>query len=200
MVRRNTLILVGVFVALVLVLVFLQRSAGEETPDLADFPTSAPIVTLFDFGSQTVVGLRVRNLDGNEVALQLEDEQWRLESAAAEETDSQRVANAVAQIASMRVLNDAPIQASLATIGLEFPRYDVFLTLSDAGLHEIAVGQASVTNTGYYVIVDGGAPQLVTKSTLDQLIGLLNDPPLLPTPMPEPAGEATEEVLETEGP
>ncbi len=198
MVRKNTLILVGVFAALVLVLVLLQRSPEETPEELADFPTSPPVVSLFDFGSQTVAGLAVRNLDGNEVVMVLNEGNWSLTSASAtqEETDGQRINNAVTQIATMRVLNDGAIQAAPRDLGLEFPSHEITITLSDGGVHVISVGRASVTNRGYYVIVDGGEPQLVTKSTLDQLIGLLGDPPLLPTPIPEPVDEATPEAPE----
>ncbi len=195
MLRRPTQIVLGVFAVLLIVLLVLRgRSGDEETPP-ADLPTQPAVSLLFDFAPEDVAAVRIANIDGQAVEFRHEGEVWLLvrPPAPAEETDITRISGLVAQFTALRLVTETSLDAPLSALGLQFPPYRLTVTLVDGTVHNLAIGDPSVTNTGYYVTLDGGVPRLVTKSVLDGFIGLLESPPLLPTPFPEaPEPESTE--------
>ena len=71
MLRKNTLILIGVFAALVIVMVLLQRNQAQNpTVPESDAPTAPPPTYLFPFAPETFVGLLVEGAGGQVIALQ----------------------------------------------------------------------------------------------------------------------------------
>lgn len=190
---RNTWIMVGVFFLLLLVFFALQRTGGGAPAEQVDFPTPEIVPPLFDFDASTVTRIRIANLDGQAVEFAREGEVWLLKqpAAPAEETDITRIEGLIAAFAGLRPVAGFTIDAPLSAIGLQFPPYSLTLTLPGGETHVLAIGDAAVTGTGYYVSLDGGPVQLATKSVLDQFIGLLDSPPLLPTPIPEPTEPIT---------
>ena len=60
----------------------------------------------------------------------------------------------------------------------------------------INVGKAAGAGTGYYVLTDARVVYIVNKFSLDSLIGMLDLPPVMPTPTPEPTLDPT--VVPTE--
>lgn len=196
MIKRNTQIMLGVFALLLIVFLVVRNAAETGEGETEDLPTPVVPALLFDFDPADVTGIRIENLDGQAVQVRQEGEVWLLVQppAPAEQTDLTRIENLVAALGALQLVTQADLEAPLNVVGLEFAPYLLTLTLADGTVHEVAIGDASVTGTGYYISVDGGLPQLATKSVLDQFIGLLDSPPLLPTPIPElptetPAGD-----------
>ncbi len=198
--KRNTQIMLGVFAALLVVVILYQRSTADDVPAEEEFPTPLPSAALFEFTIEEVTGLSVKNLDGRSAVLEKQGETWVsiTPASTAEETDSLRINNIITQLVTIRVVNIAPLDAPLQVLGLDFPPFTITLTLSSGVVVEIRIGAPSVTNTGYYVSVDSGLPQLVTKSSIDQAIGLLDTPPLLPTPIIVPTEVISGTVLITD--
>lgn len=185
MIRRSTWILLGVFVLLLGLLYFLQQD-GAGAPDEAALPTSAVMPNLFAFSMDEITGFRIANLDGLAVEAEKAGDVWQLvqPQAAAELVDQSRIEGLLAQLTGVRLLTDADINASLSALKLQYPPHRLTITLAGGGTVVVAIGDTSVTNTGYYVSVDGGEPRLVSKMALDSFLGLLEAPPLLPTPVP----------------
>ena len=102
----------------------------------------------------------------------------------AELVDQSRIEGLLAQLTSVRMVTEADINASLSALQLDNPQHRFLVTLSGGETVELAIGGSSPTNTGYYVSLDGGTPRLVSRTALDSFIGLLDSPPLLPTPVP----------------
>jgi len=185
MIRRNTWILLAVFVLLLAVLFILQQQ-GEESPDEAAVPTTVVRSNLFSFSIDEVTGFRIESQEGLVVEAEKAGEVWQLvqPETGAGEVDQTRVEGLIAQLASIRLLTEGDIIASLSDLQLQSPPYRLAVGLAGGERVDLAIGSSSVTNTGYYVSLDGGPPSLVSKSVLDSFIGLLDTPPLLPTPIP----------------
>jgi hypothetical protein len=193
MLKRNTLILLGVFATLVIVLLVLRNLPEDETPEtVEDFPTEAVMPPLFEFEAADVSGVRIERAEGDAVQFTREGEGWSLiqPPAEPEEVDAARIESLVSQLTFLRLVTETVLDTPLSALGLEVPDYTLFVFLSSGVEHEIRIGDASIAGTGYYVSVDGAPAQLVTKSILDTFITLFENPPLVPTPIPtlEPEG------------
>ncbi|GAB4579656.1 MAG: hypothetical protein Fur0022_23940 [Anaerolineales bacterium] len=187
MLKKNTLILVAVFAVLVTVLWLLQRNKelNPTTPD-TDTPTLPPPTYLFDFSSEMVVGVLVENVDGQVVELQKDaDGVWLLiePPTLPEGTNQTPITSAMAQIGSVRILNELTILPELDAIGLDQPDTTITFTLDSGETVKVEVGNASPNGSGYYVRVNGAPPKLVDKFIFNQLTGFLTTPPILPTPV-----------------
>ena len=55
----------------------------------------------------------------------------------------------------------------------------------DGKTYVMLVGMETPTQTGYYIQLDNGAIQVVAKFSLDTLLSLVDEPPILATPTPE---------------
>ncbi|HUF40187.1 MAG TPA: hypothetical protein VMN57_16815 [Anaerolineales bacterium] len=205
MIKRNTLILLGVFALLLVVMIVLQRLPEEEPAEtLEDIPTQAVLPALFAFEPADVAGVRIENAEGQVIHFAREGEGWiTIEPPAVpEEVDAIRLESLVSQLTFLRLVTETVLEVDLAALGLETPGYTLLITLVSGEEHELLVGDASIAGTGYYVSVDGAPPQLVSKSILDTFITLFDNPPLLPTPIPtlDESGTITDTAtLEPEG-
>lgn len=187
MLRKNTLILVGVFAVLVTAMVLIQRNQ-EQNPTLpeSDAPTVPPPTYLFDFASESVVGVLVEDADGQIVEMQKNaDGTWLLIQPATlpEGTDQTSITSTISQLGTLRVLNELANPPGLDVIGLDKPTTNVTLTLDSGQTTQIQIGGSSPSGNGYYVRLDGASPKLVDKFLLDRLVGFLTTPPILPTPV-----------------
>jgi hypothetical protein len=187
MLRKNTLILVGVFALLVTALLLIQRNR-ELNPALpeSDAPTAPPPTFLFDFASESVVGVLVEGQDGQIVELQkAADGTWLLVQPPTlpEGTNQAPITSAIGQIGTVRVLNELANEPGLDVIGLDIPTATITLTLDSGQTTTIQIGSSSPTGNGYYIRVDGAATMLVDKFFFDQLTGFLVTPPIVPTPV-----------------
>ena len=187
MLRKNTLILVGVFAVLVTALLLIQRNR-ELNPALpeSDAPTVPPPTFLFDFASESVVNVLVEGQDGQIVEMQKDaDGTWVLVQPPTlpEGTDQSSISSAIGQLGTVRVLNELANPPGLDVLGLDQPTATITLTLDSGQTTTVQIGSSSPTGNGYYIRVDGAATKLVDKFLFDQLTGFLTAPPILPTPV-----------------
>ena len=112
---------------------------------------------------------------------------------------------AATQASALRIL--ANPQLGLDVVGLDKPTYKITITFSGGKTHNLAVGSVTPIQDGYYASLDGGASEIVDKTGLDALLGLLTQPPYVATltpvaaPTSSPAPETpTREVTLTPAP
>ncbi|HNB50486.1 MAG TPA: DUF4340 domain-containing protein [Anaerolineales bacterium] len=187
MLRKNTLVLVVVFLVLVAGFYLFQRYKEQNpTVPTSDSPTVPPPVYLFEFTSDAVVGMVIEGTDGQVVELQKDaDGTWQMlqPPTLPEAVNQTPISSAISQIGTLRVLNELTVAPALDAIGLDQPATSITLTLDTGETVKMDVGASSPTGSGYYVRVNGGSPKLVDKYVLDQFTGFLTAPPLLPTPV-----------------
>jgi hypothetical protein len=189
MIRRSTWVTLGIF-AIVLVAAIIIRQTGQKAAaDATPTPGSA---YLFSAQDSAIIGLRITDTDENSVAVQrAEDGSWSLVQPEGEQADQDRIDSLVSQAESLRVVSTLDTQPELTAIGLEPPQYRLSITLADGQQQVAEIGSTTPTDSGYYARLGGGDLQVVSKSGLDSLVGMLTDPPIAPTPTPETSSTET---------
>jgi hypothetical protein len=101
--------------------------------------------------------------------------------AAAEQGSSEAAAS---QATTMRVLEKiTKIDPEL--VGLKEPGYTLTVKFNNGTERTVDIGVVTPTESGYYVQDSaGGDVLIISKSSVDALLGLLTSPPYLETPTP----------------
>ena len=199
MVKRQTWVLLVVFLAMI-GLAFLWT--GYQNNQRKSHPTASPTPTqfLFTLDSATVASLKITDNAGGKVVMVSRNTtgQWVLVEPQAEYTDIASVEAAVTQLASLQVTSSLAAADNLAEFGLDKPAYTITVNVNGGGQLLAQVGSATATNSGYYVLVPGGVPQIVSKYSLDALLKLLTNPPVATaTVAPTATGQIATTVVAT---
>ncbi len=184
MIRRQTVVVLLVFAALVVLAVVLNRSTGQEpTPELT--PTPEPV---WSVESSEIVGLTVEDLR-QELTLELardEEDLWRLVQPEAMPADAARVERAVGWLSEPRPRAEIFDALDLSAFELDEPHYRIQAELADGGTLELTIGREAPTGGSRYALFSGRLGVLVFSSVgLDEVLQL--GPDLIPTPTPEPS-------------
>jgi hypothetical protein len=194
MIKRNTWILLAVFIVLLGAVVILQRSGQlEAQPDATEQATTTPQVMLFP-DVQTVESIRslkIESLQGEGIGFERDASgAWALTEPISDTVqapvDSTQLDGTLGALPGLSVVSALETTLDLNVIGLEAPAYTLSLELADSNRHVLLVGSATPTGTGYYVRLDGAPPVVVNKFSVDSILELVKTPPLLPTPTPVP--------------
>lgn len=183
MIRRTTWVILAIFVGLLGVVWYLQRSDGSEA---AVDTTPAPVQELFDFDENNVAAVRVANIQGESVALQRDaSAQWSLVEPQTGEIDLGRAESIVSQLVSLRTISTLDSTPDLAVVGLDPANYTITIDLNDGRQVVVRCGNLTPIETGYYVQMPGGPVHVTSKFGIEAVVGIIADPPILPTPTPE---------------
>lgn len=186
--RRSTIVLLVLFVALGLLYWYTQQSGNVVTHALAtSTSTEQALSDLIRPDQGPVSQITVQSADGKTVTLKRSGENWLVvtdhETPANPET-AETVAQSMLYLRPVAKLDKA---LDPATIGLSKPAYTVSLVLLDGSPFTFKVGIATVTGSGYYAQTNDGNVVVLDKNTIDGLIKLVAEPPFLQTDTPEPA-------------
>jgi len=182
--RRPTLIYVLLF--LVMAGAYYYLSNREQPADIAlTVQPEAVTSYLFDSSDGTPTSIRVESKAGEVVELTRNAENaWVLVkpiAAAAEQGSSEAAASQVTTIS----ITDHLSNISPKDVGLDAPDYKLTIKFT-TGVERIAnIGVVTPTGNGYYV-GSNNEIVIVSKSSIDALIGLLTTPPYAETLTPSP--------------
>lgn len=190
MIRRNTWILLGIFVILLVGAWLFQRDNQDEEAQTT--PTEG-VSLLFEIGERTITAIRIADNQDNAVAVMLNsDGSWELVVPEGEPGDEARIASAVSQAEQLRVLSPVESELDLGTIGLDPAQYTIEVTYSDGSEETAYFGDETPTGSGYYAYMqDNEQLQVVNKFSVDSLLDLLNDPPIAAPTTPAPESVVT---------
>ncbi len=178
MLKRSTVFALILLAALIGLLFYLSRNKQqEETDTVIDMP---PTTFLFDETNGQVEGLTITDASGKTVSVQRDSAGWRYEQPVSMEAEADFVEAAVSQVMSLRVLNS--LEIPLATVGLNRPAFTITVRFDTAKEAILKIGDATPTQSGYYVLKENGEVVIVSKSGLDSLLKLFYNPPEPPTP------------------
>lgn len=183
MIRRNTWVLLGVFIVVAAGAFFFQRMQQKKAEAQ---PTATPAyTTLIDFSTHKIVRVSVNDDTGRSITL-TQDGQGNYTPGPEEYShlNADTVSNAMVEIRGLNVLNSLETVPALNAIGLDKPHYTIRITLDDGAGYVLQVGDKTPTGAGFYVSVDGKPPVVVDGTGLGDIIGLLTPP----TPTPSPTG------------
>jgi len=146
-----------------------------------------------------VSSIEVKPTDGETVKVARGgDGVWALELPFETEANQGLVEAAASQITALQIIRE--VDADPSIFGFDSPSYLITVEFSDGKTSVLEVGDATPTNSGYYVRVDKEKMVIVGLSSIDALTTLPFSPPYLntptptalpATPTPEPAPEAT---------
>jgi hypothetical protein len=192
MVRRTTWILLAAFAVAVVAYAGWRRfapapaeatpTAGPESP-WSISPEQVESIRLTDLSDPAVVVLR-RDLETG----------WRMLAPAIGGADAGRVEAALTAILAPVVAQTLDPGTDLEPFGLSPAQYRMTLLMVDGTAHSMDVGEVDPTGSVYYVQVPGdGRVLMVSRFSLEDLLGLLGSPPYPPpTETPEMAPTASE--------
>ncbi|MEP7134073.1 MAG: hypothetical protein ABI904_03985 [Chloroflexota bacterium] len=189
--RRSTVIVL--LLAIILAGAYYFLNNREKPADIALTVTPEDAVAyLFSSSDGVPTSIRVESQAGEVVEIARNaDNAWALTlpfEASAEQGSSEAAAS---QITTIRITDRLP-NISPKDVGLDAPEYKLSMKFTN-GVERIAqIGVVTPTENGYYASIDGKIV-IVSKSSIDALIGLLTNPPyaetLTPSPIPATATE-----------
>jgi hypothetical protein len=191
MIRRSTV--VYILILLVLVGAYFYIKNRPKSADIALTPavTDTPVAYLFTSDEGVPSTIRIQSQAGEIVEVTRDaSAAWVLTQPIAAKADQGSAEAAATQVETMRVLNKVPnLDPKIA--GLQTPEYVLTVKFKSKVERTVNIGVVTPSENGYFVQdASGGDVQVVSKSAVDALLGMLTTPPYLETltPSPTPTG------------
>ncbi len=119
-----------------------------------------------------------------------EDGAWELILPVAASADQAAAEAAASQITTLRI-EDTIADIPFDVIGLDAPEYALIVQFKGGVERKASIGVITPTESEYYALSPAGNVVIISKFSLDPLLGLLTTPPYLETPTPSPAPTET---------
>ena len=201
MIRRSTVVYIVILLVLAGAYYYLNnREQPAADIEVTPEPTQEEITYLFTAEDGMPTSVHIEAKSGEVVELARDpNNAWRV-MLPIEGTAEQGSAEAAAsQVTTMRVLESIP-QIDMDLVGLQDPDYVLNVTFNSGQERTVNIGVVTPTESGYYVQdASGGDVKIVSKSSLDALLGMLTLPPYLETPTPSPVTATPEAGMPTDG-
>ena len=105
---------------------------------------------------------------------------WQMSQPQKAQLDSTVMSNMTSNLAAISINRTLTEEVNLASFGLTAPTYAIEVKLKDGKTLRATVGDKDVTGFTYYVLPEGSTkPVLVPTSSLDALLALPSQPPLV---------------------
>ena len=192
MIRTSTVVYVVLLLVLVGAYLYLRNRPQPADIELTAEPVteSAPVY-LFTAENGTPTSIRLEAKSGEIVWVARDAENaWALTEPIEAKANQGAAEAAASQITTMRILDTVP-DVDLEIVGLEVPEYVLTIEFTEGGERIVDVGVLTPTESGYYVRDTEGKVVIVSRSAIDSLLGLLDNPPYLETPTAETGATAT---------
>jgi hypothetical protein len=191
MIRRSTWIILLVFLAILGGGLYFQKYQSDKQ---AQVTPTAEIELLFPgVDKSQVTAFEINDfLERKLVVAKDQSGSWAVAGYTAADTDPTGIDAMLTQITSLSVMSDLEAAPALDVMGLTTPAYVFKVTSQDGQQKTVYIGKLTPTKRGYYVRLEDGNPIVVGKYAVDNLINLLDKPPIA-TPVPTlPAAESGE--------
>lgn len=177
--KRSTVILLVIFLALVGLMVYLNRKEPEPAVAETETVITEPVEFLFSESDGLPASIDLQDKDGNRVVIaRNEDGLWVLEMPTQAEADQGSAQAAASQLTSLRILST--VEVAPDDVGLGQPSYTLFVKLTGSTQKTVRIGDLTPTGNGYYAHVGEDDNVLIlSKTGLDALFTLLDSPPYL---------------------
>lgn len=192
MIRRPTWIMV-VGLALLAGLVYYMQSVPDnfikKALDAAKTPTQGVTnETLIPAADGLVSSIEITTADGHGLTLKKDANGWMFsqdsgtpilaDQSAAEQASSQ------AQGMHLTTAQINPTGVDISGFGLSKPNYIYKVTTNSGKILTFKIGNATIINDGYYLQKEDGTIAVVEKFSMDALLNLFKQPPLVLTATP----------------
>jgi hypothetical protein len=187
MIRRSTVVYIVLFLALAGAYYYLNNREKPADIEVTTEPSSeiAPAY-LFTAEDGTPSSIRIESNAGDTVeVVRGADNAWTLTQPIEAKADQGAAEAAASQITTMSILDTVP-EIDPKIVGLETPEYVLTVKFINGVERTVDIGVITPTESGYYVRDADGKVIIVSRSAIDALLGLLNNPPYLETLTPGP--------------
>lgn len=197
MIRRPTWVLVVLLAALAALVYYMQTVPDNLIKKVLTGATPTKEVIgglLFLPTDGPIKGISFEGSDGHSIALKEEDAGWTLsvDGQGPVPADQNTVAQAATMTMNLRVLTSMSTPpADLSGFGFDKPAYIFKAILGNGQTATFKIGNATVTDSGYYLQEGNGTISIVDKYGIDALLAFYTQPPYMfpPTASPVPATE-----------
>jgi uncharacterized protein DUF4340 len=187
MIRRETWILIVILAALVGLAWYLNSPAS---PTKASNTPTATIETpqyLFTNDAKLISSISVTDKDGNTFLIERgPGSVWLIKKPIEAIADQTKGEDAAMQVASLRILTTLESAPDPSATGLDKPAYEFSVLTTDGKTSTVKIGSLTVTGSGYYAQGETGNVVVLNKLSVENITGLLNNPPYAETPTPSP--------------
>jgi hypothetical protein len=186
MIRPSTVVYLVILVGLLGAYLYLRNREQPAEIELTLEP-GTEVRYLFTAEEGTPTRIRIDSQTGETVEVARDAEStWTLIQPVAADADPAAAEAAATQVTTMRILDTVP-DVEPEVVGLEVPEYTLTIGFTTGGERTVDVGVITPTENGYYVRDTSGQVVIVSRDSIDALLGLLDNPPYLETPTPPPA-------------
>jgi hypothetical protein len=183
--RRSTVIYLLLFLVLAGTYYYLDNR--EQPADISlTIEPSAEVFYLFtaEDGLPTSIHIESKSGDTVEVARDA-DNAWVMTQPIEAKADQASAEAAASQVATMQIVDTIP-DVDPDIVGLTDPEYTLTIEFTSGVERKAEIGVITPTESGYYVRNSNGDILIISRSSVDALLGLLTNPPYLETPTPNP--------------
>lgn len=202
MVRRSTWIVLAIFVLMVAAAVLLPRlQKTDETPEST--ATNQPTqIKVYDLGLEDVVWIQFMDMQGKLVEVERESPtaDWVMVGETVDTSDSIRIGSIAGQLMAMQALRTFETELGVNAVGIDNPNYTVTVRTATGDVIINKIGNLNAVGSGYYIKVDDEPVVIVAKIVIDEILGILTEPPLAATPTPEATETELPEIEQTPTP
>ena len=190
--RRSTIVFLLLFVIAAGAYYFLNNRKQAEPVDvqITSEPTSE-VSFLFDAADGVPTSIHIESKTGEvvEVARNAENA-WAVILPVEASADQGLAEAAASQVTTMSVQEKIP-NVDLEVVGLATPEYVLTIKFTNGKERKAEVGVITPSEGGYYVRNEAGEILIVSRDSLDALLGMLTNPPFAATPTPSPIATET---------
>ena len=181
--RRSTVVYLLLLLVLAGVYYYLnnREQPADITVTLEPESQASYLFTAAD-GLPTSIRIEAKTGETVEVARGADDA-WTLILPIEAQADQAAAEAAASQVTTLRILDSVP-GVDPEIVGLSVPEYTLIISFTSGMERKAEIGVITPTESGYYVRSADGGIVIVSKSSLDSLLGLLTNPPYLETPLP----------------
>jgi hypothetical protein len=183
--RQSTVIYLVLFLLVIGAYYYLNNR--EEPADIAlTLEPTSEVSYLFTAEDGLPTSIRIESKSGDTVEVARNPENaWELILPREATADQASAEAAASQVTTMQILDRLP-DIDPEIVGLTDPEYNILVKFTSGVERNVKIGVITPTESGYYVQNTDGETVIVSKSSVDALLGLLNNPPYLETPTPSP--------------
>ena len=184
--RRSTVIYLLLFLVLAGTYYYLNNREQPADISLTVEPGSE-VSYLFTAEDGLPTSIRIESKAGDSVEVARDaDNAWGIIQPVEAKADQAAAEAAASQVTTMQVLDTIP-DVDLDIVGLTDPEYTLTVKFTSGVERKVDIGVITPTESGYYVRNVNGDIVIISRSSVDALLGLLTNPPYLETPTPEAA-------------
>ena len=184
MIRRGTLVVLGIFVLLIGVTWYLEWSPAGKARARGT-PTATGYPSILSVSTAQMIKIELKDSNGTFGIQRNLNDTWSFMDDQSTPADQGKIQELLASLAGLQSI--ATLDAkSLSAFGLVTTNRILTIQTTN-GSTVLKVGNVTATGSGYYVQVDNHAPVVIDKTSLDQVLNTLNRQTLSPataTPLP----------------